>query len=270
MLAARMIMFPFLILNSSFFLMSKVSSAGYGSAATPPPATGGTTFPTSNNGCLPIALPNGTVTGDPIKSVGKFFEYRSRVAFQQSYNAGFTNALVGDGLVYEPGTTSKAVHFTQKYIYVNQVNGAFQCHGGPSNIIARYDGVSSYLYFDVDSAPNVPIPSIYFYLYDDQSAQEFNIQYTCDKRNEISGKCDVPEIYVNTREDPSQMSADRMSAIDAIIDRVLKPYCLSKNDLQLVKHDSRVISDCPQDQVQQAFSGLVVAFKTYVPKRTLA
>ncbi|GAV06909.1 hypothetical protein RvY_16818 [Ramazzottius varieornatus] len=234
------------------------TSPNYGSK----PATGTGTTP-SGNGCFPNVITN-TVPSDKLKKVGKWYEYRSKSEVQP-FNAMYTVSLVGNGLIYVPGTTTPGVHSTQKYQRTLASGNSFTCNYQNIDVVSDLNGVDFFLNFD-SNADNVPVNQVSYYLYDDNGPNGFEISYICDKTNSQTGICDAIELFVNTKMNPNRMTADQKRAIDAVIDTTLKPYCLSHNDLLpgIFRAD---VPQCNAAPTQQ-FNSLVQAFSSSLPARS--
>ncbi|GAV06914.1 hypothetical protein RvY_16823 [Ramazzottius varieornatus] len=218
--------------------------------------------PSTQNGCFPNVI-NTTVPSNKLKKVGTFYEYRSK-SDDTVYNAFYTVTLVGNGLIYLPATLTPGVHSIQKFQQVVAKNGTNTCNYQNIDVVSDFSGVDFFLDFD-SNADNVPLNQVSYYLYDEDGPNGFEIAYICDVPNFQTGVCDAIELYVNTRANPNQMTVDQKSAIDAIIDRTLQPYCLSHSDLfeTIFRNDVQQCNEAPT----QAFSSLVQAFASSLPAR---
>ncbi|GAV00357.1 hypothetical protein RvY_11220 [Ramazzottius varieornatus] len=192
------------------------------------------TFPTSNPGCFPNDIPN-PVPGDPSARVGTYYEYRSQGASEQIYDAMYTNTLVTSNVVYLLGTRTLAVHLTESYSYSDPEQSAPEpCRNSFIDILSRFDGVNYYTMFSSSNSTARPFISVYYYLYEAPGPRGFEIIYSCDLPNYVTGICEDPSVYVDTRIHPNSLTAKEILSIDKTIDRILKPYCFSKVDLQKV------------------------------------
>ncbi|GAU91793.1 hypothetical protein RvY_03983 [Ramazzottius varieornatus] len=252
------------------------------------PATTKLTFPTPNEGCFPNILKN-PVQVDPLSRQGLYFEYRSRFSPEQSYNAQVVNSLVCDGLVFFPGTYTPAVHWTQTYRFItfsqeytydgtSPAHGSgygYQsghgqkatCHNQFYDSISGYNGVDFYNSFDPELGNAQPVQQVFYLMFVKPGPRGFEIQYSCDVRNEETYICEKVSVFVNCRVHPNQLTPEENYEIDATIDRVLATYCMSKNDLQKVIHrDDLSVEQCNLAPLN-AFISLVNGYAASLPKR---
>ncbi|GAU90375.1 hypothetical protein RvY_02798 [Ramazzottius varieornatus] len=204
------------------------------SSGTNSSTSGSAGFPTSNKGCFSNIIKN-PVPSDFRKKVGVFYVARSKSVNQQVYDAMFTNSLVGKNpLIWLPATTTVSVHVGQNYQHVTMdASGHPVCDRQNLQLLCRLDGVCPLQLFDVMFGATNPLSLVQYSLYNDDSAKGYDIVYICNKLNVKSGICDDPFVYVNTRVRPDKMSAADKTAMENVIDQTLKPYCMTKADLQV-------------------------------------
>ncbi|GAV06800.1 hypothetical protein RvY_16727 [Ramazzottius varieornatus] len=225
-----------------------ISARAYGEYVQVSPTTNSTKspasgFPTSNKGCLPNIITN-TVPTDQRDKVGVFFEYRSKSVNEQVYIAFFHNTVFLEPVCL-PATTTVAIHMAELYQHTT-LSGNGQRVGDYQTIdfLSRLDGVAFLQHFDAANGGNNPCKypfisrpyhSATFSVSGPvlPSSTGFETAYICNKLNTVTGVCDDPNIFLNVRVHPNELTAAEKNKIDHVIDIRLRPYCMSKADLQV-------------------------------------
>ena len=109
------------------------------------------------------------------------------------------------------------------------------------------------------------VPLVLYYLYDNADINGFEIVYDCAQTNPRTGICEIPQIFVNTRVSPDKLSASDKLAIDAIIEKTLRPYCMGAADLQAVIFRTD-LAPCDTSPTQD-FLNLLEGFQLGLPRR---
>ncbi|XP_055347331.1 uncharacterized protein LOC129594609 [Paramacrobiotus metropolitanus] len=169
---------------------------------------------------IPNTLPS--QPGQPAASEGVWYSYRQTPPIP--VNSYYVD--VGIQQTHEPGTGQAA---ETQWFQLMQYRS--------DNRTCTYSFWSGYQLADgrqlgeisSDQDGYIPRPDNYIATYYDFSV--FGFDYQCAQPNYTSGFCDKPVFYIQTRERPDELSADVMQRIDDTVSSILKPYCLTLNDV---------------------------------------
>ncbi|OQV20650.1 hypothetical protein BV898_05467 [Hypsibius exemplaris] len=187
--------------------------------------------PVTVNPNAKCGLPN-TMTGklvvDWAKKDGKQYEYDvvdvpGLPTDPQEVNTMNTESLLG--YVCLPGSSVPVANLIREYSFWELAqDGTKECVGHFVQSFAGRDGQQNMTVFDSSDA-TTSRQLVYYQIFDEPST--LGIRYSCKKPNLQTGVCDTPKVIVDIRKQPDQLSAAEKASLDAKINAILAPYCIS-------------------------------------------
>ncbi|XP_055350173.1 uncharacterized protein LOC129596824 [Paramacrobiotus metropolitanus] len=251
---------------SNYVGLGGYSSTGYG------------TNPSSSNGFCGIGNAVKGQTVDLDRLTGTWYSYAT---WTPDTNASDVDSVVsntinfyrilGKGLF--PTTTIPAAIMVQEQLFYNNASDT-TCRSSREICYMTTDGRQIGVYFNPPNparnrSESAGVDSSIVLATDYDT---YAIFYLCYATNSSSGLCAYPDIYVNTRKKPTDITASDRQTISGAVNAAVKPYCLDVNAFQLSLWSTNK-PDCPRvdpspcyTTVAKGFNDTIEAFPDKQPE----